>query len=89
MLKENSASYLITTNHKIDFMKSDICENVLPDHHKIVYSFLRKSFATGKPESLIKFIDEVISISILIFVDLSFEAFLKIYSIHFEYIRSL
>ena len=64
MLKENSASYLIATNHKIDFMKSDICENVLPDHHKIVYSFLRKSFATGKPETLIKFIDEVISISI-------------------------
>ena len=58
MLKENSASYLITTNHKIDFMKSDICENVLSDHHDLVYSSLRKPFATGKSKTLIKFIDE-------------------------------
>ena len=70
-------------------MKSDICENFLSDHHDIAYSSLRKPFATGKPKTLIKFIDEVISISILIFVDLSFEVFLKIFSIHFEYIRSL
>lgn len=53
-------------------MKSDICENFLSDHHDMPYSSLRKPFATGKPKTLIKFIDEVISISILIFVDLSF-----------------
>ena len=39
-------------------MKSDICENVLSDHHDLVYSSLRKPFATGKSKTLIKFIDE-------------------------------
>ena len=36
---------LIITNHKTSFMKSNTCETGLSDHHKMVYSFLRKTFA--------------------------------------------
>ena len=38
---------LIITNHETSFMKSDTCEAGLSDHHKMVYSFLRKTFAKG------------------------------------------
>ena len=33
-------------------MKSDTCETGLSDHHKMVYSFLRKNFAKGKPKTI-------------------------------------
>ena len=38
---------LIITNHETSFMKSDTSEAGLSDHHKMVYSFLRKTFAKG------------------------------------------
>ena len=33
-------------------MKSDTCETGLSDHHKMVHSFLRKTFAKGKPKTI-------------------------------------
>ena len=36
---------LIITNYKTSFMKSETCETGLSDHHKMVRSFLRKTFA--------------------------------------------
>ena len=33
-------------------MKSETCETRLSDHHKMVYSFLRKTFAKGKPKTI-------------------------------------
>ena len=43
---------LIITNHKTSFMKPNTCETGLSDHHKMVYSFLRKTFAKGKPKTI-------------------------------------
>ena len=42
--KTPSTIDLIITNHKTSFMKSDTCETGLSDHHKMVHSFLRKTF---------------------------------------------
>ena len=33
-------------------MKPDTCEAGLSNHYKMVYSFLRKTFAKGKPKSI-------------------------------------
>ena len=49
--KTPSTIYL-PINHKTSFMKSDTCETGLSDHHKMVYSFLRKNFAKGKPKTI-------------------------------------
>ena len=67
-------------------MKPDICEAGLSDHHKMVYSFLRKTFAKGKPKSIYyrcfknfehrKFNEELKK---RISIDISFEAFLEIF----------
>ena len=66
-------------------MKSDTCETGLSDHHEIVYSFLRKTFAKGKPKTIYyrcfnfeqnKFNEELKK---RISIDLSFEAFLEIF----------
>ena len=50
--KTSSTIDLIIKNHKTIFMKSDTCETGLSDHHKMVYSFLRKTFAKGKPKTI-------------------------------------
>ena len=50
--KTPSTINLVVINHKTNFMKSDTCETSLSDHHKMVYSFLRKTFAKGKPETI-------------------------------------
>ena len=41
--KTPSTTDLIIANHKTSFVKYDTCETGLSDHHKMVYSFLRKS----------------------------------------------
>ena len=50
--KTPSTIDLIITNHKTSFMTPDNCETGLSDHHKMVYSFLRKIFAKGKPKTI-------------------------------------
>ena len=50
--KTPSTIDLVITNDKTSFMKSDICETRLSDHHKMTYSFLRKTFAKGKPKTI-------------------------------------
>ena len=50
--KTPSTTDLIKTDHKTTFMKSDTCETDLSGHHKMVYSFLRKTFAKGKPKTI-------------------------------------
>ena len=50
--KTPSTIDLITTNRKTSFMKSDTCETGLSDHHKMVHSFLMKTFAKGKLETI-------------------------------------
>ena len=67
-------------------MKSDTCETRLSDHHKMVYLFLRKTFAKGKPKTIYyrcfknfaqnKFNDELKK---RISIDLSSETFLEIF----------
>ena len=67
-------------------MKSYTCETGLSDHHKMVYSFLRETFAKGKPKTICyrcfknfgqnKFNEELKK---RISIDLSFEAFLEIF----------
>ena len=67
-------------------MKCNTCEIGLSDHHKMVYSFLRKTFAKGKPKTIYyrcfknfeqnKFNEELKK---RISIDLSFEAFLEIF----------
>ena len=84
--KTPSTIDLIITNHKTSFMKSDTCETGLSDHHKMVHSFLRKTFAKGKPKTIYyrcfknfeqnKFNEELKK---RISIDLSFEAFLEIF----------
>ena len=86
-----SAIDLIITNHKTSFMKSDTCETGLSDHHEFVYSFLRKTFAKGKPKTIYyrcfknfdqnKFNEELEK---RIPIDLSFEAFLEIFQYTFN-----
>ena len=84
--KTPSTIDLIITNHKTNFKKSDTCETGLSDHHKMVHSFLRKTFAKGKPKTIYyrcfknfeqnKFNEELKK---RISIDLSFEAFLEIF----------
>ena len=84
--KTSSTSDLIITNHKSSFMKYDTCETGLSNHHKMVHSFLRKTFAKGKPKTIYyqcyknfeqnKFNKELKK---RISIDLSFEAFLEIF----------
>ena len=84
--KTSSTSDLIITNHKSSFMKYDTCETGLSNHHKIVHSFLRKTFAKGKPKTIYyqcyknfeqnKFNKELKK---RISIDLSFVAFLEIF----------
>ena len=84
-VKTPSSIDLIITNHKTNFMKSDICETGLSDHQKMVYSFLRETFAKGNPKTIYygcfknfeqdKFNEEVKK---RISIDLSFEAILEI-----------
>ena len=84
--KTPSTIDLIITNHKTSFIKSDTCETRLSDHHKTVYSFLRKIFAKGKLKTIYhlcfknleqsKFNEELKK---QISIDLSFEAFLEIF----------
>ena len=50
--KTPSTIDLIKTNHQTSFMKSDTCKTGLSDHHKMVYSFLRKIFTKGKPKTI-------------------------------------
>ena len=67
-------------------MKSETCETRLSDHHKMVYSFLRKTFAKGKHKTIYyrcfknfeqnKFKEELKK---AILIDLSFEVFLEIF----------
>ena len=54
-------------------MKPDICEIGLSDHHKMVHSFLRKTFVNFNEE-----LKKIISI------DLYFEAFLQIFQSTFD-----
>ena len=49
---ETPSTIYLPINHKTSFMKSDTCETGLSDHHKMVYSFLRKNFAKGKPKTI-------------------------------------
>ena len=66
-------------------MKSDICETGLSDHQKMVYSFLRETFAKGNPKTIYyqklknfeqdKFNEELKK---RISIDLSFEAIFEI-----------
>ena len=44
---------LILTYHKQSFMKMDVCETGISDQHKIILSVLRKTFAKGKPETVL------------------------------------
>ena len=84
--KAPSTIHLLITNHKTSFMKSDTCETGLSDHHKMVYSFLRKTFAKGKSKIIHcrcfknfdqnKFNDELKK---KISINLSFKAFLEIF----------
>ena len=84
--KTPSTIDLIITNHKTSFMKCDTCETGPSDHHKMVYSFLRKTFAKGKPKTICyrcfknfqqnKFNEEMKK---RISNNLSFEAFLEIF----------
>ena len=84
--KTPSTIDLIITNHKPSFMKSDTCETGLSDHHKMLYSFLRKTFTKGKPKTIYyrcfinydqkKFNDKLKK---RISIDLSFEEFLEIF----------
>ena len=79
--KTPSTIDLIIKNHK-----SDTFETGLSDHHKMVYSLSRKTFAKGKPKITYyrcfknfhrnKFNDELKK---RISIDLSFEAFLEIF----------
>ena len=84
--KTPSTIDLIITNHKTSFMKSDTCETGVSDHHKMVSSFFRKTFAKGKPKAIYcrcfknfehnKFNEELKK---RISIELSFEAFLVIF----------
>ena len=47
-----SATDLLLTNHKQSFMRSDMYETGILDHHKVIISVLRKTFAKGKPKTV-------------------------------------
>ena len=99
--KTPSTIYLIITNHKTSFMKTGTHETGLSDHHKMVYSFLRKTSAKGKPKTICyrcfknfeqnKFNEEFKK---RILIDQSFEAFLEIFQstldrfAHYKYKKS-
>ena len=45
---------LILTNHKQSFIKLDLYEPGISDHHKMIFSILRKTFAKeGKPKTVV------------------------------------
>ena len=60
--KTTSVVDRIITNHKIDFMKPDVCEAGLSDHHEIIFQSWEKrlsredskQFFVGVLETLIK-----------------------------------
>ena len=84
--KTSSTIDLIIANRNSSFMKYDTCETGLSDHHKMVHSSLRKTFAKGKPKTIYcqcyknfkqnKFNKELKK---RISIDLSFEALLEIF----------
>ena len=43
---------LLLTNHKQNFMKSNVYETDISDHRKMIISLLRKTFAKGKPKTV-------------------------------------
>ena len=44
---------LVLTNNKQSFIKSDVYETGISDHHKkMIYLVLRKTLATGKPKTV-------------------------------------
>ena len=43
---------LLLTNHKQNFMKSDVYEIDISEHRKMIISVLRKTFAKGKPKTV-------------------------------------
>ena len=46
-----STSDLILTNHKQNFMKLNVYERGISDHHKMFFLVFRKIFAKGKPNT--------------------------------------
>ena len=43
---------LLSTNHKQSFVKLEVYETGILDHHKMIISVLRKNFAKGKPKTV-------------------------------------
>ena len=43
---------LLLSNHKQSLMRSDVYETGILDHHKMIMSVLRKTFAKGKPKTV-------------------------------------
>ena len=43
---------LLLTNHNEIFLVSDVYETGISDHHKMIISVLRKTFAKGKPKTV-------------------------------------
>ena len=41
---------LILSNHRSSFMKTAVLETGISDHHKLIFSNLKRSFANGPPE---------------------------------------
>ena len=50
--KTPSTIDLIIANYKRHFLKSDLCETGLSDHHRMVYLLSRKTFAKAKPKTI-------------------------------------
>ena len=45
-----STKDLLLTNHKQSFMRLDVYETSISDHHNMIISGLRKTLAKGKPK---------------------------------------
>ena len=43
---------LILTNHRSSFMKTAVPETGISDHHKMVFSILKHTFAKGSPKAI-------------------------------------
>ena len=43
---------LILTNHRSSFMKTAVLETGISDHHKMIFSILKHTFAKGPPKTI-------------------------------------
>ena len=93
-----SAIDLLLTYHKQSFMRSNVFEKGISDHHKMIVSVLRKTFAKDKPKTVIyccykifdqhSFYNEILENRISL-PDLSLENFFEIFQSTLDSFASL